>query len=252
MRLGHLVGRLALVIGGLVAGLVVLELLLQAGAAIHAKERELPRWVTGRRRILALGDSNTYGLYVDRRQAYPSVLEEAWNRKHPDAPIEVLNAGYPGMNSSHVRNALPGLLRTLRPDLVLVMVGANDLWTVPEPPAENTPSGGVQDALWRYSRVYRLFFMLQRNVFPTSMEIASELTDGRSGHAVLRYGKHTFQLGYRVPAQDEQFGTPGLRPNLITIATLARSAHVDLAFVSYPSFAPTMAPPAARSARQRR
>src|SRR5205085_2121223 len=98
--------------------------------------------------ILTLGDSNTYGLYVPAEDAYPRVLERLWNAHRPDEPIEVLDFAFPGMNSSRLRRLFPGLVEAVRPDLVLVMIGANDVWTVPEPTADE-PGATATQLLWR-------------------------------------------------------------------------------------------------------
>src|SRR5437016_3716125 len=94
--------RLALVAAGTLAGLVLLELALQLGALYNTRtgRRDPTTLIAGRRRILTLGDSNTYGLYVPPQAAYPRVLERLWNAHRPDDPIEVLNFAFPGMNSS--------------------------------------------------------------------------------------------------------------------------------------------------------
>ena len=57
--------RAALVGFGLVVGLVLLEVCLQTAAAVReaVAPRAVARWTgNGTRRVLCLGDSNTYGL----------------------------------------------------------------------------------------------------------------------------------------------------------------------------------------------
>ena len=53
-----------------------------------------------------MGDSNTYGLYLDKKDAYPKQLETIWNATHKNNPIEVINLGYPGSNSSDTRSKI--------------------------------------------------------------------------------------------------------------------------------------------------
>ncbi len=170
--------RLTLLAGGILAGLALLEVGLHVAAAYNARagRRDLAALVAGRRRVLMLGDSNTYGLYVPAADAYPHVLERMWNRVHPDDPIEVLNFAYPGMNSSRLRQLFPDIVETVRPDLALVMIGANDIWTVPEPPSDSAGSS-IRQVLWRYSRVYRLLFMLGRELAPPRLELTSDVVD---------------------------------------------------------------------------
>ncbi len=129
------------------------------------------------------------------------------------------------------------MLRTLHPDLVLVMVGVNDVWTVPEAPVGDTPAGW-QDVLWRYSRVYRLLFMLGRSIHPVSFGIDGEQIDAHAAHATLRYGATTFEVGYRAPEPGERVHNPGLLENLAAMVAIAHAAGVELDFVTYPGGGP--------------
>jgi len=235
MRVREWTGRLLLVLAGTLAGLVLLEVTLRAGAMwMDTGRAAAPAWLTTRRRVLTLGDSNTYGVWVERTQAYPQVFETTWNLVHPAEPIEVVNGGYPGTNSSWVRNHLPALLSTLRPDLVLVMVGVNDFWTVPEPPTDTVRSRTWEQSLWQNSRAYRLLFILARTLRPQSLEVHEEAVGERETHATLRYGSTTFDAGWHaLDAGDPRSGR-GLLQNLMTLPTIARRAHVDFAFVTYP------------------
>lgn len=158
-RLHHLLR----VPGYLLGLLLVLELLLQLGALVVKDQARLvqAQWLTGNTRVLALGDSNTYGLYLQAQDAWPAQLQRQWNAAHPERPVEVLNLGYPATNSFRVRDTLPGLLDKLSPDIVLIMVGFNDFWTPREAVA-----GGQQPLLERIkagSRLYRLYSIWSRS-----------------------------------------------------------------------------------------
>ena len=53
----------------------------------------------GTRRILALGDSITFGFGVDQADSFPEQLERLINREQPqDRPVEVINAGVNGFS----------------------------------------------------------------------------------------------------------------------------------------------------------
>ena len=83
-RRSELLPRLALVVVGLVLALL-LEAGLQIGAAyVRVTGRAVStQWTTRGGRMLCLGDSNTYGIWVDGRQAYPAVLQQLWNERAP-------------------------------------------------------------------------------------------------------------------------------------------------------------------------
>src|SRR5262245_14874294 len=126
--------RLALAPIGLLLALLILEGGLQIGAFFlkRSKRGELPvAWVTGNLRVLCLGDSNTYGLWLEQREkeAYPQQLEALWNARVAAPKLEVLNLGFPGTNSSRLVRDVPRLLETLHPDVLILMVGVNDFWT---------------------------------------------------------------------------------------------------------------------------
>ena len=161
-RLARALGvRLVAIALGLIAGLVVLEIALQLAAVVTRSTARDADVVSGAgvRHVLAVGDSNTYGLYLDREQAYPAVFAQRENAIARER-VSVVNAAFPGVNSSQLRNLLPELLRSVRPTDVFVMVGANDWWTLPEP----IRAGGTEPSrpLWLRSRVLRLFVILER------------------------------------------------------------------------------------------
>jgi lysophospholipase L1-like esterase len=80
----------------------------------------------GTLRILALGGSTTYGLYVGGEEAFPAVLQRRLARRAGDRRVEVVNLGCPGFASDRVA-ALLGSVLYLDPDLVVVLAGHNEM-----------------------------------------------------------------------------------------------------------------------------
>jgi lysophospholipase L1-like esterase len=210
-----IVGRLALVVVGLVVGLVLLEILLQiAGTYVGSSRREREVATGAGLRVVSLGDSNTYGLWVGRDRAYPHLLEVAWNTDGGTPPIHVVNLGYPGTNSSVLRNRFPDILRIHHPDVVTIMVGVNDLWTVAEP--VGVESGGDAWDRWkRWSRVYQLLYMLSQ---------------GR-GYMPGMSSRGRWAPANQPPADWE----PRLRTNLEYMVATAREAGVQPILLTYPA-----------------
>ncbi len=80
-------------------------------------------------RILCLGDSTTFGFFVSSRDAYQNVLEDTLNTSGDfgDVRFEVINAGVPGYSSFQCLNLLRHRGVQLSPDLVILLVGPNDV-----------------------------------------------------------------------------------------------------------------------------
>ena len=227
-----------------VCALLILLVTLEAGLQIAARllkdesRAGIARFVTQRQRVLFLGDSNTYGLYVEHSQAYPAVFERAWNERYADRPIEVVNLAYPGTNSSRILRELPHILRSFRPDTIVLMVGSNDYWTTPVAPAEASSFAmRAGEWLWDWSRVYRLLFMLRRTVAARS-ELSIEANE-RGNEAMLRYGGDSIVLGFEGRPAYAAFQTPmisdALVANLNAISKSTREAGVRLLLLTYPA-----------------
>jgi len=73
--------------------------------------------------IVAVGDSLTEGLGVDEEFAYPAVLEE--KLQDQGYRYRVINAGISGETSSGTLSRIKWVL-TLKPDIVILVIGAND------------------------------------------------------------------------------------------------------------------------------
>ena len=73
--------------------------------------------------IVAVGDSLTEGLGVEEEFAYPAVLENQLRQQ--GYSYQVVNAGISGETSSATLSRIKWVL-TLRPDIVILVIGAND------------------------------------------------------------------------------------------------------------------------------
>jgi hypothetical protein len=239
-------GNLALAVLGTVVAMLLLEGVLQVGA-LYTRATRLsgPRtWLRSGQRVVALGDSNTYGFFLDSpaAEAYPMQFQTLWNARAPQRQIEVLNLGVPGMNSSKLRTALPDLIRTLRPQIVTIMVGVNDFWIAP---ADESDDGrGLFDTLWRRSRVFRFFYMLRRalqgNDAPAAPNVQPTLTfpklgDDKPPEVTLHYGDQHLDLTPPAISHKSKSWPEGLQRNLVAMTALAEQAGVRLILLTYPS-----------------
>ncbi len=77
------------------------------------------------KKILAIGDSLTFGYEVSREKAWPALLQ-AKLRKQGFAKLQVINAGMSGATSAFGLSALKFHLKRYTPDLLIYALGAND------------------------------------------------------------------------------------------------------------------------------
>jgi lysophospholipase L1-like esterase len=233
--------QLALVPLGILLGLLLLEAGLQVAAFFvqRATHRELPvAWVTGNLRVLCLGDSNTYGIWLDERsQAWPQQLEALWNQQVETPKIEALNLGFPGTNSSRLARDLPRLLETFAPDVVLVMVGVNDHWTMPYPiegAEEASPRPGF---LKRHSLLYKLYYLIRRGREARELEIIldPEADLERGGRHKVRVGEVEFEMGYERRYDPLVIDRVALLRNFGLMVAASRNAGAAIHLMTYPS-----------------
>jgi lysophospholipase L1-like esterase len=79
----------------------------------------------GRSKIILLGDSVAFGFGLNYEETISSQLEEMIGGKH-----QIVNAGVPGYNFDQWEKFGIRLAKTLNPDLVVVLVNANDFKTI--------------------------------------------------------------------------------------------------------------------------
>ena len=84
-----------------------------------------PLGTKSRFRVLAIGDSCTFGLGVEDGETWPAQLEGLLRRAGVDA--DVINAGVPGYTAFQGKRFLETRGLALDPDLVLVSFGFNDI-----------------------------------------------------------------------------------------------------------------------------
>ncbi len=90
------------------------------------RDKEYPYSKTpGTTRVLVLGDSVAYGLYVSAEQAFPSVLERPLRQVRPG--MEVINAAVSGYTPYNELHLYMDKLRLFGPDIVIVAFSMNDI-----------------------------------------------------------------------------------------------------------------------------
>lgn len=78
-------------------------------------------------RVLTIGDSFMYGMYVHNPETFPARLEETLNQRL-NTPVQVLNAGVPGYTIADEMDYLKEKGLALQPDLVIFGFYTNDIF----------------------------------------------------------------------------------------------------------------------------
>ena len=116
--------KTVLIISGLFLCAVLLEIGLRIGGFVYLSLQEHRNRISIRRegsyRILCLGDSVTAG-------GYPGRLEEVLNQRDIGIRFCAINKGIPGADTRAVVSQLEDNLNTYNPDMVIIMVGINDV-----------------------------------------------------------------------------------------------------------------------------
>lgn len=98
-------------------------------------------------RLMAIGDSFTFGLGAQEPETYPAQLEAALAQRLGPARAEVLNLSAPGWNVANARAAYLALGREWRPDVLLLGFTMDDLR--PNAQGVRYTDGWVMRLLWR-------------------------------------------------------------------------------------------------------
>lgn len=130
--------------------------------SLGLRERELPPERGDVFRIVAIGDSYTYGWGVEQEQTWLRLLEELLAAQ--GYPVQTVNLGKPGSGPPDYAALAERAVPILRPDLILVvLLQGNDLGAA-GPENVTVPKGNRFDFLRQiYPNTIRLLHDLRRN-----------------------------------------------------------------------------------------
>jgi hypothetical protein len=116
------------------------------------RDRDFPLRRSGAMRVVAIGDSFTYGWGVNADDSWPKVMERELQRGGLE--IEVANLGSPGAGPREYAALAERTIPLLKPDLIVVAVlQADDLFQAADSPAEQRAPAGQ-----RVLRAFRAFY----------------------------------------------------------------------------------------------
>ena len=126
--------KIGLIVLGIFLALIILELgLSSTGFVLYSLQRDRVE-ITGENneyRILSIGESTTANLW-NGESSWPEELERILNNRSSrftsdSDTFKVFNEGISGTTSIHILRNLEDNLRKYNPDMVIVMMGINDL-----------------------------------------------------------------------------------------------------------------------------
>jgi len=160
--------RILFTLAALFTGAVISVLTIELGLQIAS------RFTDGREslsldgadiRIMAVGDSHTYGALIPAEESYPAHLQTFLDQAL-GGRYSVVNLGLPGMSTTQVLNRLAANVDRYQPNIVIIWCGVNNKWNEREIDSRATRSPSVVDAIARSSRLVRMIrvFLHHREV----------------------------------------------------------------------------------------
>ena len=133
------------------------------------RDREFSGQKSARIRILALGDSFTYGWGVEIDQSWPKILEQRLRNAGLD--VEIANLGKPAGSPRSYADIAERAVPALKPDLLIVAVlQGDDLAQMELPPQPETNQEQIADASIKYPRARAL----AKRLYPNFLALLDE------------------------------------------------------------------------------
>jgi lysophospholipase L1-like esterase len=131
----------------------------------------------GVERILALGDSQTFGVGLPEEETWPAALQSRLARERPQTDWQVINAGVPATNTWQHERMLTELLDQYHPRTVVLGFFVNDV-ARPFVPVEEPQGTGS-------SAIKRLAYLAKRSALLSALRraFAAAKGSGRSSRA---------------------------------------------------------------------
>ncbi len=223
----RLLGKAALALGVFI---VLIEALLRL-ASFFVDDPSAKGWRPNSSiRILAVGDSHTYGGSVPKGQEYPAQLQRFLDEAAPGR-YSVLNVGIPGTNTSQVRHRLSLHLARWEPDLVLLWCGVNNTWNRAEKtkrpsPVERLDGLAVRSRLYRLARVWINDWRMMREV---------EVSGGR--HVVSAAKVRELRPVLELPPGERSIDfetTEWTSADYEAMVQIVRGRGIPIVFITYP------------------
>ena len=126
--------KIKIIFLGVLAALLAVEAILQIGsfftARIFNKDQNVLDYDENVYSVVCLGDSWTYGLGATAQTNYPTYLQQMLDQKKEYGKFKVYNLGFPNFTSTMAIEKFQKVKDTLKPDIVIAMIGRSDGWNL--------------------------------------------------------------------------------------------------------------------------
>src|SRR6266550_2296125 len=123
--------------------------------ALGFRDRDFSPSKTVKTRIVALGDSFTYGWGVEVEESWPKILEQ--RLRSSDLDVEVANLGKPGGSPRNYADIAEQSIPLLHPDVVVVgVLQGDDLAQMDAPPLPASRLGSATNVRAGHERLRRV------------------------------------------------------------------------------------------------
>lgn len=177
--------KAVLVIFGIFLCAVLLETGLRLGGFIFLSLQEYRNRISllqkGTYHIICLGESTTA---MRGGHSYPSQLEEILNKRDIGIKFSVVNKGVPGTDTATIASLTEGYLDRYKPDMVVAMIGINDMGEKIKVRYDEVPAGKPV-LFFRALRVTKLFRLIRLHLFNKMKEMDNARAEGEEKGNVL-------------------------------------------------------------------
>lgn len=176
----------------------------------------IPEKPPGTYRIIAMGESSTFGFYARDEHTYPATLERLFAERVPGRRVEVINAGIPDANSDNILAMLRQELIPYRPNFLTLYAGYND--------AQYLMDENLLQALASWVHAHSATYVVIKR--------AVTAVGGPVLHS--RWAKYLPRADRDHVRRQVDLHAARYRRNLEQIIATARGAGVDLVFIKQP------------------
>lgn len=192
-------------------------------------------------RIVLMGASTIYGIYVGDEETSASQLERRFNELQGSKKVEVINAGVPGWVSLETLRSLTGRVLSLHPDVIVVADGRNEVFpqlfnNYRDDYSHFRRAGyDFRNSNYQYKRLFRVSYLLMVLMTRGSGHLGFSNREENPSYAVIDYtNAPTDDDILRNAAQPARLNA--FRQNLEQVIRLCRENNVQPVLSTIPFF----------------